>query len=107
MKFDFEPYKFELLYRPLYEFRIALAWALCAAASYACGLVIFSFPQKVLLIQSSLCAGMALLFLAKGWNLYKIHQSLYGSKLQLVPLDQFIDKAKPFIKADFIWLGEE
>lgn len=106
MKFDFEPYKFELLYRPLYEFRIALVWALCAAASYACGIVIFSFPQKVLLIQSALCAGMALLFLAKGWNLYKIHQSLYGSKLQLVPLNQFIDKAKPFIKEDCIWLGE-
>lgn len=106
MKFDFEPYKFELLYRPLYEFHIAFVWLVCTIASYGIGWFFFHFPRNVLQMQSAVCLLMAIIYFSKGWNLYKIHQSLYGSKLQFVALDKFIDETKQYIKDDYIWLGE-
>ena len=34
LNFGYEPYRFELLYRPLYEYRIAFVWFLCGMITY-------------------------------------------------------------------------
>ena len=106
MKFDFQPYRFELLYRPLYEFHIAFVWCGCAILTYIVGLSVFSFPAGVLSMQAMICIGMAGIFFLKGFGLWRIQKQLYGSRLEFVELGKFIDRTRPYIRDDAFWLGE-
>ncbi len=104
MIFKQEPYAFEVLYRPLYEFRIALIWAAGAA-----GILLFSFasnmPGGVTLMQLIVCLAMIASFLARGMGLYRMQRRLLGFKQEFIQLDDFVRKSRPFVERNEIWLG--
>lgn len=106
MKFAFEPYKYELLYRPLYEFWIAYVWIIAGLVTRYSAFLGLDFPQRLINIQFSICLFVAAIFFAKGFGLYRIQRKLFGTRLELVPLDDFIKRTAPYVKEQSIWLGE-
>ncbi len=105
MIFKQDPYEFEDLYRPIYEFRICAVWIACAVM-----IALFSKPAGIpgimIGIQLGICALMAAWSLARSRRLYSAQVKLLGFKQEFVKLGDFMDKALPFVRNGEIWLGK-
>lgn len=106
LNFGYEPYRFELLYRPLYEYRIAFVWLMCGMITYMNVGVFASLSYQMRIMQASVSFFICFVFLVKGYRVYKIQNRLYGAPLEFIRLDKIIDKTKKYIAKDEFYLGE-
>ena len=106
MKFEYQPYEFEQIYRPVYELHISMAWLAGAFVSYFCNYFIYIDSGRINVMQSGICIVMALLFFFKGFGLYRMQCRLLGTPLEFIGLKDFIKKVEKNIKKDEFYLGQ-
>ena len=106
MIFNNEPYEFENLYRPLYEFKIMTVWLAAAIVTFFHIGGFTDLSVKMAMLQTSICLFMAFIFFVKGYQVYKVQSWLYGKPLEFIPIDKFVKQIMPYIKKDEFYLGE-
>lgn len=104
MLFKHQPYDFEDLYRPIFEFYITTIW-LGAGVCLSFFDFITGVPLSISRLQIGLCVFMAIIFLFKGKNLYFAQKKLFGSKQEFISLKDFTKKTQKFVKQNTVWLG--
>lgn len=106
MRFKNEPYEFEQIYRPLYEFRIAAVWFVCGILSFSNLGMFATLSYKVAMLQASVSFIMAGVFIWQGYPVLKLQYRLYGAPFVFIPLKEFVVKVQNILKKDEFYLGQ-
>lgn len=104
MIFKRNPYEYEDIYRPLYEFYIVTIWFWTCIL-----LVLFDFfsgiPFSITKIQVIVCICMILIYAGRGRRLYQAQTKLLGFKQEFIKLDKFVESTRQYAKKSEIWMG--
>lgn len=106
MKFNYQPYEYEQIYRPIYEFQACLVWLLGIIVLKICNYYIFMSSNKMDTIQTGIFLIIALYLFCKGYHIYALQSKLLGTKLEFIDLKAFIKRVSGHIKRDEFYLGQ-
>lgn len=105
MIFKRNPYDFEDIYRPLYEFYIVNVWFWTCIA-----LIIFDFvtgiPFSITKIQVIICISMIVIYSIRAQKLYQAQKKLLGFRQEFIKLDSFVEATREYAEKAQVWLGK-